>query len=170
MIDSSTLFYNIYDFLKSSNVHTNTFHAPNPTILPYNQNKSCLPLPIFGVQDFAVSYSLYIFPIGPKRGSLLAPFRPAISRHTRILAISLHTKCCHSRRIRRAQRGGSVKRSRRSLKEEEEEEGEHEEGEEAERRRRSGRGADSASASHPIILIMAASQLQGSNWGPTRVP
>ena len=54
----STLFYkNIYDLLKSWNVHTNTFHASNPAIVPYNvKNQGCSRFLGFGIL-------WYLFPI-----------------------------------------------------------------------------------------------------------
>ena len=43
--------------LKPSNVHTNTFHASNPAMLPYNvQNPSVADLGGFGILPYCIPY------------------------------------------------------------------------------------------------------------------
>ena len=48
------------NFVKSSNVHTNTFHASNRPILQYITTNASV-ADFRGVRDFAVFYSLYIY-------------------------------------------------------------------------------------------------------------
>ena len=63
-------FRHLLMFLKSSNVHTNTFHASNPNIL-----RDIHPNPSFAPIYEGVGILTYLFPIysllPPQRGSLL---------------------------------------------------------------------------------------------------